>query len=320
MKSILRVVTAALVGLLYSATALAQTAPTVTNGAMETWVTRTSGEAPQGWLTIDDIIPFTPLAQLASFLIPSGTVTKSTSVHGGSFAAQLQTVAKSTPVGEGLLPGRMILGSRINPNTNNYFGGGIPYTSRPSRMQFWYKLTGANALTDSAAVFIVLSKTQGSDVKDVAFNGYLLTPTPTYQLYDFPITYEESIAPDTLELYFTSGTAEKITAGTTLSVDDITLTGTVTASRNPASEAVLQIYPNPSKGGEFSLASLGNAAIATAPFVVSDITGREVLRQTAVSPAHSHGRLVDLRGQRPGLYTLRLQTPDGPVVRKLVVE
>jgi hypothetical protein len=187
-------------------------------------------------------------------------------------------------------------------------------------MQFWYKLTGENALTDSAAVFIVLAKTQGNVVKDVAFNGYLLPPTPTYQLYDFPITYEETIAPDTLELYFTSGTAEDITAGTTLSVDDITLTGTVTAARNPATEAALQIYPNPSKGGEFSLASLSNAAIATAPFTVSDVTGREVLRQAAASPADSRGRLVDLRGQRPGLYTLRLETPEGPLMRKLVIE
>lgn len=316
MKSILRTVTAALVGLLYSSVALAQTAPTVTNGTMETWESRNTGEVPQGWLNIDDVIAF--LADEPALPVSSTTMTKSTDVHGGSFAAKIET--KLFAALNTVVPGQMFLGNRLNPNGSGDFFGGVPYTSRPTRIQFWYKAAIAANAADKPAFAIQLLKTDGSDTKEVAYIDGLLPATSTYTLVDAPITYYETYAPDTMQIFFTSSHLQNVTSGNSLMVDDITLSGVVTASRNPATEAALQIYPNPSKGGEFSLASLGNAAIATAPFTVSDVTGREVLRRAAASPADSRGRLVDLRGQRPGMYTLRLETPEGPLVRKLVIE
>lgn len=322
MKQLLRNAVAALAGLLYSSAALAQTPGVVPNGTFETWVTRNSAEAPQRWVTTDDFIPLTPLAPAAQFLIPTGTTTKATDAHAGSFSAQLQNVLKTTPVGSLVLPGILQLASRVNPNSNSIIGGGgIPYTGRPSRLQFWYKLTGAKALSDSAAVALSLLKTQSGETQVVAFDAILLTPATTYTLFDLPITYYETFAPDTLELYFTSGLSQvAITAGTTLTVDDVVLTGAVTAARNPATEAALQIYPNPSRSGEFSLASLGSQAVATAPFTVADVTGRVVLRQEAAPASAFRGRLVDLRGQKAGVYLLQLATPEGPLVRKLVIE
>jgi hypothetical protein len=322
MKQLLRHAFAALAGLLCTTATLAQTPAAVPNSTFETWVSRNSVEVPQGWVTTDDFIPFSSLAPAASFLIPTGTTTKATAAHGGSFAAQIQNVLKVTPVGSAVLPGILQVASRVNPNSSSVIGGGgIPYTSRPSRLQFWYKLTGANALSDSAAVAIGLLKTQGGETAVVAFDAILLTPTPDYKLFDLPLTYYESFAPDTLELYFTSGlSGVAITAGTTLTVDDIVLTSAVTATRNPAAEAALHIYPNPSSSGEFSLASLGSAATATAPYTVTDVTGRVVLRQQAAPASASRGRLVNLQGQKAGVYVLRLDTPDGPLTRKLVIE
>ncbi|QJX45656.1 T9SS type A sorting domain-containing protein [Hymenobacter taeanensis] len=316
MKLLLRTVTAALAALLYSSAALAQTAPTVPNGAMETWVTRNSGEVPQSWLNVDDVIAY--LADVPSLPVSSLTMTKSSDAHGGSFAAQLET--KVFAAIQQSVPGQMFLGTRLNPNGSGDFFGGIPYTSRPTRLQFWYKATIAPNAADKPAFAIQLLKTNGGTTQEVAYIDGLLPEASTYTLVDVPITYYQTFAPDTMQMFFTSSHLQNVTVGNKLSVDDITLAGVVTASRNPATESALQIYPNPSKGGEFSLASLGNAAISTAPFIVSDVTGREVLRQAAASPADSHGRLVDLRGQRPGLYTLRLQTPEGHIVRKLVVE
>ncbi|TGE10524.1 T9SS type A sorting domain-containing protein [Hymenobacter fodinae] len=316
MKSILRTVTAALVGLLYSTMALAQTAPTVNNGSMELWEARHTKEVPQGWLNTDDIIAL--LANVPSLPVSSGTMTKSTDKHAGNFGALLET--KNFDVLSQIVPGDMYLGTRLNPNGGGDFLGGVPYTSRPTRVQFWYKATQAPNSTSRPAFAVQLLKTTAGNTQEVGFVGVYLPATTTYTLVDLPIQYSQTVAPDTLQMLFTSDFDKTTVVGNQLFVDDIALTGVVTASRNPATDAALQIYPNPSKGGEFSLASLGNAAIATAPFTVSDVTGREVLRQAAASPADSHGRLVDLRGQRPGLYTLRLQTPDGPVVRKLVVE
>lgn len=320
MKQLLQKIATAVAAVLFAGSALAQTPAAVPNGTFETWATRSGSEAPQGWIRTDEILLFSPLAPLAPLLVPTGTTTKATVAHGGSFAAQIQNVTKTTPLGSGVLPGVLLLGPRVNPNGNGNIGGGVPYTSRPTRLQFWYKLTGDNALKDSAAVAVGLHKTQSGSTKIVSFDAVLLTPAPNYTLLDIPLTYLESFAPDTLEMLFTSGLAETITAGTTLTVDDVVLTGTVTATRNPATESALQIYPNPSTSGEFSLASLGSAALSTAPLTVADVTGRVVLRQAAAPVSASRGRLVNLRGQKAGVYMLKLDTPEGPLTRKLVIE
>ncbi|WP_165768257.1 T9SS type A sorting domain-containing protein [Hymenobacter amundsenii] len=106
-----------------------------------------------------------------------------------------------------------------------------------------------------------------------------------------------------------------------LLLDDVQLVGTVTSARaGTTAPAALQVYPNPSASGEFSLASLTDAALATAPLTITNATGRQVLRQGAAPASAAAGRLVDLRGQRGGVYLLRLETAAGPIVRKLVIQ
>ena len=103
----------------------------VANGGFETWADRSGVDAPTGWLTTDDIA-----FALAGFNISTGTYTKVTDAHSGTYAARLES--KSTLLG--VVPGALVLGSKIGSNLA--LPGGLPFTARPTTLQFYYKLSG----------------------------------------------------------------------------------------------------------------------------------------------------------------------------------
>ncbi|MBX0292933.1 T9SS type A sorting domain-containing protein [Hymenobacter sp. HSC-4F20] len=309
MKHLLRSFFAGISLLAATSTAQAQTPTPVPNGTLDTWVARNAArEIPQGWFTTEDI-----LEPLVGQQLPAiGFVTKSTTVHQGTFAAELTSIdiGSASPL---VLPG--IIG------TGTDGVAGIPYTSRPARLQFWYRLTGADAKADSAYVGAILARNVGGESQVIGTSEVLLAPAAVYTLVSEPFEYTPlGLSPDTLLVEALSGIADELHDGTKLLIDDIQLTGSITATRNPAAEAALQIYPNPSATGEFSLASLTDATVSTAPFTVTDVTGRVVLRQDKAPLSAARGRLVDLREQRSGVYLLQLNTPDGILTRKLVIQ
>jgi hypothetical protein len=299
-------------GLLTAGTAHAQQA--VPNGTMETWVVR-RGDAPAQWQTTDDLSN----AIFTGFPL-SGAVTKSTTFHAGSFAARLA----NTNTLLGVVPGFIALGA----NVNNFTSvdslldlGGLPYTSRPARMQFYYRFSGTiGSPDDRPLVRVALTKTTGGVRQVVASAHRYLTAAANYTLADFPLIYQRGIAPDSIHIAFGSADFDGIgfTAGNTLFVDDIALTGTVTATRDAQLQAAVAAYPNPSSTGLFAL-SASEAALLTAPFTVTDALGRVVLRQPAAPADGSGTRAVDLRAQAAGVYCLRLETPRGIVVKQLAI-
>lgn len=308
MRHLLRTFSAALALLTIGPAALAQ-AP-VPNGSFENWELRNpEREVPQSWITTEDFLEQEFEAQLRAI----GFVNKSTTAHQGTFAVELTNINLGDAADPFIVPGLL-----SNGTVATY---GVPYTSRPSRLEFWYKLTGPQAAADEAVIQAILTRYSEGQTKEIGGIGLLLPPTETYTLVSEPLEYTpEGMSPDTLLMDATSGNADEIHEGTTLTLDDIRLTGSITATRNPATEAALQIYPNPSATGEFSLASLTNAAASTAPFTVTDVTGRVVLRQDKAPLSASRGRLIDLRQQRGGVYMLQLHTPDGVLTRKLVIQ
>jgi hypothetical protein len=303
MKSLLPIA-AGILALFNTSSAVAQQA--VPNGTLETWGQRGLSEAPQAWLTLDDLI--TELVGPLPF--STNTTVKSTDKRGGNFAAKLQTQNFQDN-----FPGFLLLGTR-GGSGNNDIGGGIPYTSRPANLQFYYKMTGPAA--DSAGVQVALYKTVNGNTEIVADAFQILAPQADYTLVTLPLTYRRPDTPDTLRIGFASGLADNLTAGTALFIDDVSLTGTVQSAKNPALDAALTVYPNPSPSGEFRLSSVANPAVATAPYTLSDATGRVVRTATAAPLGTAGGRPLDLRGLPAGVYLLQLNTPDGPVTRKLI--
>lgn len=286
----------------------------VPNGAMETWTTRNGSEAPDQWLTTDDVLQI----GLPGFPI-TNAVTKSTDKRGGSFAASLTN--KNTPVGS--VPGFLLLGtSFITSQTADSLVefGGLPYTSRAARLQFYYKFSGTIARPDDRPVArIQLTRTTGGVRQVVASGQRYLTAAAAYTLADFPLVYRLGITPDSVHIAFGSGDfdGENFTPGNTLLIEDIALTGTVTATRDARLQTAVSAYPNPSASGLFTL-SASETGLLAGPFTVTDALGRVVLRQPA-APTNTDTRSIDLHQQPTGLYSLCLETPKGLITHRLSV-
>jgi hypothetical protein len=315
----MRTLTSFAVALVATTLAFGTQAQTLANLNLETWAQRTTSvtggvEAPANWQTTDDLY-----ADLAGTLPSSTTtVTKTTDVNGGTYAAKIENkVYAPLQTFIPVMSGIMSLGSQISYTSDSYEFTGAPYTSRPTQIQFYYKLTGAAAADDSAAVFFSLTQNVAGATQEVAFRGVLLPPAATYTLVTLPITYSTSAVPDSVHLTFTSSNTDHPTVGTALFVDDITI-GVATPTATRASlQAALSVAPNPSATGRFSLLATEPELLA-APFTVTDATGRLVLQGAASSSAAS--RQLDLSVQKAGIYMLQFQTEKGAVVRKLVVQ
>ncbi|WP_210518563.1 T9SS type A sorting domain-containing protein [Hymenobacter terricola] len=314
MRAFTRIALALVAGTGLAASAQGQALP---NLNLETWTQRTTAvgtgvEAPQNWQTTDDLYG----DFFGSLPNSTTTVSKTTDAHGGTYAALLTNKLYTLQGASATLPGIMALGSQINFSSDGAEITGVPYTSRPTQIQFYYKLTGAAAASDSAAIFFSLTHNVAGSTQEVAFRGVLLPPVATYTLVTLPITYSSAAAPDSVHLTFLSSNTSHPTVGTQLFVDDVTI-GTVTATRNAELQAAVSVAPNPSTDGRFTLNTTQPALLA-APFTVTDATGRVVLQGPKASPAAL--REVALGDQAAGLYTLQLHTEQGTVVQKLVVK
>jgi len=311
-----------LIGLLLGITCPGS-AQAIPNNSFDTWATRGTIEAPTNWLTSDDILSF--INQQGQGAFNTGTVTKSTDAHGGTFAAKLTTITTpATTTNIAILPGLLVLGNKTGVLTFRGLPlGGSPYPTRPTQFNFYYKLSGP--ATDSASALVYFTNTINGAPNLVGYGFQYLRPTTGgYAAISVPIQYDpaSSAAPDSVHFQFSSGDAGVLTAGTTLLIDDITLGNTALAVRADASfQEQLTVAPNPSPTGRFSISSPSQPDLAAAPLTVFDVTGRAVLRQPALAtPANGYRRELDLSSFPMGIYTLRLDSKQGTLVRQLVVQ
>lgn len=300
-------------------------AQAVSNGTFETWVNRKTLEVPFNWTTIDEAIKSFPLAAAYGTV----TSTKDASSHAGSYAAKLETKVDqllSTLFRFGPIPGGLLLGTADYNSVTDILDdrdissiGGLPFTNRAANMQFYYKLTGASALPDSAYAIVALTRTTGGTTQTIASGSLRLLPATAYTLVTLPLQYTSALTPDSIHIAFASGLAIRRTAGTTLFIDDVVMTGIVSSAKNPVLEAALNVYPNPSSNSEFRLASPTKPTVATAPYTITDATGH-VVRTSAAAPASlANGRPLELRGLPAGVYMLQLNTSEGLLTRKLLI-
>lgn len=273
----------------------------IPNGNLETWTTSAGINHAQNWLTTDDLLT----AQLG---VPfaTGTTSKTTDAHSGSFAAKLETVSG--------VPGFLILGTSVTLRPDDILGG-LPFTGRPASMQLHYKLSGTNLANDQPIAGAALTRTTNGQRQTIAEGALYLPAAATYTPLTIPLRYSSTLAPDSIHIFIASGIANTLTSGTTLYVDDIAL-GTALPTRETLDDARLTLFPNPSADGRFTLDAPAAPALLSAPLTVSDLTGRVVLAQPALE-GNATRREIDLRGQPVGIYLLRLTSAAGPVVRRL---
>ncbi|GGF15433.1 T9SS type A sorting domain-containing protein [Hymenobacter cavernae] len=304
MKTIFYNLAVAGLSLCATATASAQSLP---NGNFETWLQRRGSERPASWSTTDDW-----LHREGTSGINTGTVTKTQDKHNGSFAVKLQTQF----VFSTWLPAILSLGKL--PDFDHDKLGGVPFTGRPSHFQFQYKQTGYDIAGDSAHVVVSLTRTINGRRQVIAGADSLLLDGPSsYTLMRLPLHYQSALAPDSAFVLFQTATGETYTVGNALYLDDMAFADEVTATHDAKLAAALQVYPNPSTSGLFTLTAAGpEVDLAHASLTVTDAQGRAILRQAPLGNAQP--RTLDLQSQPAGFYLLRLTTPQGFVVRRLI--
>jgi|GEM_PF-4839222 len=294
----------ALLGLLGSTTAQAQTLPSLPNAGFEIWTLSVPG-GPSAWTSSDQSYD-----QL-SLTLSGSTVEPTAAAHSGNFAALLRA---RTAAGGPLLGPHLVLGS-YNP-TNPITRPGMALSGWPAALHFWYQYTGTSADTTEAKV--ELWQGQGLVRQRVGSGRLRLTPAPGsagYQLGEVVLHYVASTAaPDWVQVSF-RGSA---TSTGLFYLDDVSLDASIrTGSREPAARGMFSVVPNPSADGLFRLLAPLHPQVAAAAYTITDLTGRVVLRAPALAPVAE--RTLDLRGLPAGVYTLHLHAEQGVLTQRLVL-
>ncbi len=172
------------------------------------------------------------------------TVSRSTDVHSGTYAAKLETKQWGTFLIAGLLAsGKFIM-------TSPYIELGKPFTDKPLKFKGWYKFASVNG--DSAGVVALLTRfNSGTGKKDTIAmaNQMFLNSISVYTQFDLDFNYKISgLNPDTIIMVFTSsadGGNFNGQAGNTLLIDDVSLEYSNGLAEILMPEFIVNAYPLP---------------------------------------------------------------------------
>lgn len=172
------------------------------------------------------------------------TVTRSTDVHSGDYAAQLETKEWGTL----LLSGLLAAGNFVT--TAPFIEQGRPFTDKPSKLKGWYKYSPVNG--DSAGVVAILTKfNTGTNQQDTIAEaiGALKDNVTAYTQFEFDFDYSiTGTDPDTIILVFVSsgdGGNFNGQVGSTLLIDDLTLEYSSGLQESIAPEFTVDVFPSP---------------------------------------------------------------------------
>jgi hypothetical protein len=229
---------------LFGVQAIAQTS--VPNLDFESWVlstsTRYEDPTPTAiWATPNyamDLILGNPSTSI---------VQKSTSSHGGSFAALMKsrTIVGSF-VGATLFTGSLDITVPFSPVPKL----GIAFAGRPISMKGWYKYAPVN--NDSSSIYLKLTKWNSTtNTRDVV--GFIekrdYTSVANYTPFDMPIVYSSTAIPDSVTIVFSASAGaeqNKGEVGSSLWIDDVLLNYSPTSmAPTRFTNNSINIYPNP---------------------------------------------------------------------------
>ena len=272
------------------ALALALPAPglaQIPNPGFENW----TGITPTGWLT-------TNMVGLDT------VVTKTATVHGGSFA--LQGTVKSFL---GLVAVTPIVWSEFS------------IAQRYKTFTGWYTFSAVGG--DSLYAWLEVEKA-GSPLGYAVFSNK--TTRSSYTQFSVDLTYIASGVPDSCQIWFgitgSSTNGDTVHAGSTFKLDDLALTGTAagieTVPEAPLTYTLAQNYPNPfnpSTSISYQLKSAGQVRLS-----VYDIRGREVaVLVDGMQTQGPHEVRFDGSGLASGVYIYRLQAGTFVEQKKMVL-
>lgn len=278
----------------------------ISNASFENWQTFQGYQVPDSFYTFDQVL-----------FLGVATTERTTDAHTGQFAALLRTIAGLATTN---FAGLLSYGSFQTIGITNYFLG-WPFSSRPTKMNFWYKFERAG--NDSALARVILSKWDGGYSTIVGTGRlYISSNTPIYTVAEVPISYSSSANPDTIHFSFISSFNESSSAGTLFYVDDISLdsgpAGIDDHNQSSICFVLDQNYPNP-----FNPSTTISYSLPTTDMVqlkIFNILGQEVT--TLVNeekPSGSYELNWDAVNLPSGVYIYRLQAGSFVQTRKMIL-
>lgn len=207
----------------------------ISNGGFEKWDTIGLYSQPTDWYTLN------PLARFG--FDPSTTL--STDAHSGQYAARLETLSNSSTSYAGLLSSGPVLDKNLRPVFDML---PISFTSRPKRLQFYFKSFPKK--NDTCAIYLGLTKwnttTKSSDT--IAYASMLFPDSiAKYTMADIALTYKSNQGPDSMFVIISSSLdGFNPTEGSVFLIDDISLVYNNAGIENLVKSS-LSVYPNPAK-------------------------------------------------------------------------
>ncbi len=214
------------------------------NAGFEAWDSLTN-ETPDDWYSNNDLIVDT-------------TIFKTTDAHSNVYAAEIKGFESDN--------GDTIKGFLSNApfDFNTYWFGKMPYTSRPTQMDFFYKYAPSGS---DAAVGQIQLYLEDTLIGDGVF--YQPTATSTYTMGTASLNYYDPRTPDSMRIVFTSGE----NPGSSFLIDLVSISGgTVSIDEN--NSLLTSVYPNPTSNNlTINFAGKSNKNVDVS---IIDLTGRTV--------------------------------------------
>ncbi len=209
------------------------------NGGFENWHNEFSYTIPDDWQTMNYLsVLGNPLSAFKATGIDK---------HSGNYALKISTIfVNSNPIPL-LIPdtaGSVFTGKIIPSPTSIKIGN--PYTGRPEKFEFWAKCFPVGY--DKGGVFVTLQKWNGTSHDTIAYGEIDINTTASYTFFQIGLNYRSTGLPDTLIIFFASS-YNRINSrvGSTIFIDDFSLTGWVGIEENNLYADKVKLFPNPAK-------------------------------------------------------------------------
>jgi hypothetical protein len=231
---------------------LKASAQTVTGGDMETWKSYsslfTTMTKPNSWFTTDSIARF-----LLFTTSPTATytprITKSTTVfHAGTAAAKITSDASDTTIPTFLTNGYIDFMAALSGGSVD-FTGGTNVTKRIMFVNAWIKFAKI-ASTDTGSIAVLAYKNgigAGGADSMVGSGGIMLTNNiSSFTKTGISIDYvDATIVPDRIIVLFFPSNNTIPSTGTTMYVDDVTISDPLGIETPMVNDPQIKVYPNP---------------------------------------------------------------------------
>lgn len=268
----------------------------IPNPGFETWVNDSSATS---WTSKFD-------TTVIIVTIHIQTACKTTDMHSGSYAIKVfpYHLVNTMLSIDKYIPGFATIGGLkldiANQNVN--FVGGVPITSKPTKVTGWFKYAPVG--TDTATVLVNMSKND-----TIIGTGKFTTTgaTSVYTQFDANINYTDSRMPDKINVILLSSSQTITQLGSMFYVDDLDVVGGGAGITPLNALLPVNVYPNPSNG------KINIELPAEAKVRIFNMIGVEVYNSAAQSGLVS----VDLSSNAEGIYFVEIDNGFTKQVKKI---